>query len=114
MVAFMIWVPKPCRSGGLPAGPPLSTQLTVRFLRSLSQEIATRPDGTDSAPYFAALVASSCTTSARLCAIAGLSETEGPEMLQRSVLGPQKGAISSSLSLRTSAPCQRAADRRVW
>jgi len=58
MLAFMILVPKPCELGAVTGGPPASSQLKVKTPRASDQRTASLPSGTDSAPYFAELVAS--------------------------------------------------------
>src|SRR5215470_4285472 len=76
--AVMILVPNPCAAGARVAGPPLSTQCSRKEPASSSQLSLTFPAGDDSAPYLAALVASSCSASARICAVTGRNDTCGP------------------------------------
>src|SRR5215831_1687773 len=58
-------VPKPWRIGGLTGGPPLSVQRsTSRPSAARDHLTSTLPSATDRAPYLAALVASSCKTTA--------------------------------------------------
>jgi hypothetical protein len=65
------WLPNPLRDGGMTCGPPLSLQLNSSQLSSTFQRTSTRPSGRESAPYFAALVASSCNASERVSAWLG-------------------------------------------
>src|SRR2546430_16941792 len=52
--------PYPGWAGDLPVGPTLSRQLRYTDVGAKSQRIMIFPAGTESAPYFEALVASSC------------------------------------------------------
>ena len=65
----MAVMPKPSREGSTGFGPPLSVQRRTRWPSSRVHATSTRPRGCDSAPYFAALVLSSCraAVSASVC-----------------------------------------------
>ena len=75
---------------------------------------STLPAIEDNAPYLAALVASSCSASARPCARCGSSDTSGPVDHTLSVSPTRYGANSSATSARRSAPCQRESDNSAW
>ena len=64
MLALIIRMPKPGAAGACGRGPPLSVQRKRRLRGCNSQFTSTRPDITDSEPYLAALVQSSCSASA--------------------------------------------------
>ncbi len=70
MLALMMRMPKPGADGAEVDGPPCSVQRSTRFPDAVDQSSDSRPVRVDSAPYFAALVTSSCTASARHCAAA--------------------------------------------
>ena len=75
----MTFRPKLRDDGGAIRGPPFSAQCRVSASRlQLPGRALTLPFGDDSAPCLAALVASSCSASARPCAVAGCSEISGP------------------------------------
>ena len=84
----MIRVPNPVLRGGFVDGPPVSRQLSMIALGCTSQFSSSLPEASDSAPYFAALVASSCSASASVCAVAGSSRTFGPGDRILSALSP--------------------------
>ena len=70
--------PKPFWLGAVTGGPPLSRQVRRRSRSpgapaSRAQSMLTLPAGADSAPYFDALVASSCSASATFCTASALS-----------------------------------------
>jgi hypothetical protein len=62
-IASITTVPNPHRFGGDTGSPLLSVHLIVKVSPSAPQEISRRPVLTESAPYFPALVASSCSAS---------------------------------------------------
>ena len=74
---------KPCRAGFATAGPPLSRHSIAKCPSCTDQLIDTEPLGPDSAPYLAALVASSCNSSASVRASFGSRNTAGPSVLTR-------------------------------
>src|SRR6516225_5851743 len=80
-------VPKPCRIGAATGGPSLSCHLNFNTkpdaLRSIAQETVILPATLDNAPCLAELVASSCKTSVKFCAICGGSTMLGPAMVAR-------------------------------
>src|SRR5581483_2148700 len=75
----MMRVPKPDLSGATVGGPPASRQSMLIAAGSTCQLTASAPELRDSAPYFAALVASSCKASASVCAVVGSRMIFGPE-----------------------------------
>ena len=77
-LALISRMPKPGAAGGCGGGPPRSVQRSRRPCGCNSQSTATCPGCTDSAPYLAALVESSCSASASVCAVRGSSDTSGP------------------------------------
>jgi hypothetical protein len=79
-----------------------SRQFSTRRRGRCSQQTSSRPDAVESAPYFAAFVASSCSASVRAWAFEGSSEIFGPE----TVIAPlvRYGSISSSTIRWRSAP----------
>src|SRR6202166_4407486 len=113
MLARIILLPNPLTLGGFVTGPPVSSQSSTS-LPSLNCQLSCNfPDIDDSAPYFAAFVASSCSASAKVCADEGCKRTSGPAVLIFSALPTRYGANSSSIRPRRSAPCQRDCDRIV-
>jgi hypothetical protein len=74
-------LPKPLRRGFRTEGPPLSFHAIAKmcspFTRSILPRITTFPVGADSAPYFAAFVASSWTMSANCWAAGVLTSISG-------------------------------------
>src|SRR6516165_8529672 len=80
-------VPKPWRKGAATDGPPLSCHLNFNTkpgsLRLTVQETVIFPALLESAPCLAELVASSCKTSVKFCAVCGVSTTLGPAMVAR-------------------------------
>ena len=83
----MTRVPNPSRLGGTTAGPPFSrhthTKAGFSPVSCRDHDTSTVPAGFDSAPYFAALVASSLTASARAKACFGSKSTSGPARTTR-------------------------------
>ena len=75
--------PKPSRAGSAVGGPPVSIQSSIRASSPVVQLTVSVPVSVDSAPYLAALVASSCSASATACAVAGSSTTAGPSVITR-------------------------------
>src|SRR3546814_3962064 len=96
MLAWIADMPKPRRVGVTTGGPPCSSQQSNSSPErcSTDQVTVTWPWGAVIAPYLAALVASSCSTSANDWVAAGFSSTNGPLMVTCSPSGP-KGASSS-------------------
>src|SRR6516164_1342026 len=90
-VALTSEVPKPRRVGAATGGPPLSCHLNFSSLPLPSMWIVhdapTFPPALDNAPYLAALVASSCSASEKLCASLGPSTTLLPSMMARPANG---------------------------
>ena len=81
----------------LTRGPPLSDQCSTRGSAPLvSQLISSLPEGLDSAPYLAALVASSCSATAIDWASVGGRRTSSPAILIRSPSRLAYGRSSSS------------------
>src|SRR5690348_18351813 len=80
-------IPNPFVRGAVTRGPPLSRQLNVNAVDwpcvDVVQKIRTAPLPADSAPYFAAFVASSCSASEKLCACFGESEMSAPSAFAR-------------------------------
>ncbi len=76
--AWMIFIPKPVDDGFSMRGPPFSSQSSVRRPSSVAHRTASSPPFAESAPYFAAFVASSCRVSATDCAVSGETSTGGP------------------------------------
>src|ERR1051325_3197070 len=74
----------------------------------------TEPDGTDSAPYLAALVHSSCSVMARASASCGDRNTDGPEIVKRSRCGSRNGCSAADTMSATSADCQLALVKTPW
>ena len=71
--------PKPVCSGAETTGPPDSTQSRAKPpLGVTAQVTSTRPVSADRAPYFRALVASSCRASDRALAARGVRKSSGP------------------------------------
>jgi hypothetical protein len=69
IIASITCVPKPLRVGGVTDGPPASAhRSTTRPSAACDHSTRTLPFSTDRAPYFAALVASSCKATAMDCA----------------------------------------------
>src|SRR4029077_5275748 len=88
--------PNPCPRGALTFGPSLSFQVRYKLHTPLvrtSQVTDSRPAGTERAPYLRALVASSCSTSAKCTAACGSSASCGPE---HEILSPLAGPASPS------------------
>ena len=110
----IIALPKPERCGGLTSGPPRSCQISFN-LEASSQNchlMLTCPRGSESDPYFVALVASSCSASPRFCTASGFNITSSPSM---AICSPKRSACSPnccSTSMRNDAPCQLSAIRR--
>jgi hypothetical protein len=76
-------VPKPARVGSSPvAWPPLSSQTISMADASggMRQTRRSRPSGWESAPYFAAFVASSCNVMDKAWMAPGASTTRGPSI----------------------------------
>lgn len=101
----IILVPKPRRVGGLTAGPPCSIQRRWIKLEGLDVHSTTSlPEGTEKAPYLAALVLNSWIAADIANASFGFSRTPGPLMSNRS--GPANGAsVRLTMSSRR-APAQ--------
>ena len=77
-------MPNPLRVGGLTGGPPASVQRSTRSPCSArDQPTRTWPSATDRAPYFAALVANSCTATAMAWATSGFNMMVGPSIWVR-------------------------------
>src|SRR5690606_23668130 len=80
--------PKPRRSGFTTGGPPLSRHSSCRrrapSRSSTRQRIATWPSGTDSEPYFTALVHNSCSAMDSASEGRGARCTRGPSITKRS------------------------------
>src|SRR5215207_10475203 len=68
--------------------------------------IGTRPLSFESAPYFAALVASSCSAMAMASAARGASRTSGPVIANRAARASRCAASASSTMSRSDAPSQ--------
>src|SRR6478736_7379815 len=106
--------PKPERSGVLTGGPPCSSQVSFSLAASQNcQWMRTRPRPLDSAPYFCALVASSCSARPRFCTASGFSITSSPSM---TICPPMLSAACTlnccSTKVRSDAPCQLSATSR--
>ncbi len=96
-------LPNPRRVGGTTGGPPLSRQLRWSRSSFAVQRSSTRPSGRESAPYFAALVASSCSASESASAWFGETSSAGPS---RTIWPVTKGAMARATRSATSAPAQ--------
>src|SRR5215831_4303645 len=81
-IVFMTVEPKPRRLGATTVGPPHSVQLMVKTPlaspRCACQRISTWPESLESAPYFAAFVASSCMIMPNVCAATIDNRNDGP------------------------------------
>src|SRR5260370_16073900 len=95
--------PKPVRAGAAVGGPPASIQSRSRASPLVRQVTASVPASVDSAPYLAALVASSCSAKATACAVAGSRTTAGPLAITRRRRLAVLGAILSSTLLARTA-----------
>ena len=84
MLARITFRPKLRADGGTMRGPPRSIHCRTRSSGCNCQFMLTLPAIDDKAPCLAALVASSCSASARPCAICGGSDTFGPPIVIRS------------------------------
>src|SRR6516165_2653493 len=93
MLAAITLRPKLRDDGSVTDGPPFSIQRKVSESAPNSQYRETLPEGDDSAPCLAALVASSCRASASPCAVAGCREMSGP---LHWILSPARYGASSS------------------
>lgn len=82
--------PKPRSWVVVGRGPPVSRQHRVRPEFRSRHFTLTAPSAIDSAPYFPALVASSCNAIAKDCAAAGESATDSPPSTMRPLF-PAKG-----------------------
>ncbi len=94
---------EPLRVGGVTGGPPRSSHARSSCSRPSSKACrdhvtATRPSGTDRAPYLAALVISSCSAMARVTATLGCRRASGPFSTKR----------LTSTSARRCGACKRA------
>lgn len=102
--------PNPLRDGGTTGGPFFSTHPRRRrrppSSPSSSQTISMRPCGTESAPYFAAFVASSCSASAKESATLGERRSGGPSMWKRHSPPPSKGSRAPATTSLMSASSQ--------
>ena len=78
-------VPNPDCSGAVTRGPPSSLQMTVRVVAVPSAmgfcQVTETTPAVDNAPYFAALVASSCSTIANACVAVAARTMFGPAIL---------------------------------
>src|SRR5262245_30493838 len=93
-------VPKPCRRGVSTSGPPCSLHTIASRRpwpspRSRSQRIFTQPPGVLSAPCFAALVASSCSTRWSASASRAWSSTAGPTAWTRASLAAPRASLAA-------------------
>ena len=86
VLVVMIFMPKPLCSGSVTFGPCDSTQLSVMRPEAMLQCTFTSPLPSESAPYFAALVAISCTIIDSTTASRGDSGACGPDIRTRSGL----------------------------
>ena len=91
-------MPKPLlRLAGTGWRLPLSSQVSIRRLpRAVFQVMASWPLFCDSAPYFTALVASSCRVIARIEVLAGGNSTSGPLIR---IFGPSATLVGIELAL---------------
>ena len=76
-------VPKPSFAGFLTCGRPI-LQCSTRVLGELPAHLELARDRRQRAPYFTALVASSCSASVSVWAEAGWSDTAGPAAMMQS------------------------------
>ena len=85
IICSMIRLPSPVRVGSCATGPPFSIQRSRnRPSTACDHSKWTWPFGEDKAPYFAALVASSCNVIATAWAASGANMVCGPSMKVRS------------------------------
>ena len=99
-------VPNPRLASAPTLGPPCSVQISSRCggePAAIFQLMSTRPPATDKAPYLAALVASSCMTSAISNAACGFSITGGPSTLRLALPAARCGASSIRITSRNRA-----------
>ena len=88
------WWPKPRRVGSLTGGPPLSRQSRLKRRGSPSltvHAIVTSPLSLERAPYFAALVESSCSATPMFCAASGRIVSSAPAGGCACRTGPRSG-----------------------
>src|SRR6478735_12171134 len=97
--------PNPACWGFSTGGPPVSRQYSFTLSTGLIIQLTvTRPAGPDNAPYFDALVASSCRTSESITTVRDDIGTEGPSATMRSGLALAKGSSVVLTTSLTSAP----------
>src|SRR4030088_2015908 len=113
MLAITLLVPKPRDDGIFTWGPASSFHSSSRKSSTNFQVNVIRPCNDDSAPYLAALVASSCKAKASVCAVEGSNRIFGPTTATRRASLVTKGASSSSIRPLSSAPTQLDNDRMV-
>ena len=97
--------PNPGWAGDFTVGPSLSRQLKLTDFGAKSQRIVIFPAGTESAPYFEALVASSCKIMPNDCAAWALKEIEGPVAWIRAS-SSTNGINWAKIKSRSGAPVQ--------
>ena len=108
-----VLLPKPRREGGTTGGPPLSRHEIAKRPGGHAQSIATLPWGTESAPYFSELVASSCSAMPIISAARGVNAQSGPLRSTRASSGPRNPNCSrTSSSTGTSRQSRRT--RMSW
>src|SRR5262249_42780233 len=109
--------PNPLAVGVIGRGPSVSVQTTLSmcwlFRGAVVQTTLTVPEGADSEPYFAALVASSCSTTQKGVARLAGNDTGSPSSRNRFGLSVMYGASCSRASSPKSAPSHSEPTRSV-